>query len=250
MKTRMLTRICSSLLAFSMLVVMAGCKEGVPKKPTYIVPGSNGSRTADEVGFQFDLPEKGEEIVVFHTSMGDIRARLFEESAPIAVTNFKALVKNGYYNGLIFHRVIQDFMIQGGDPLGTGTGGESVWGEGFEYEFNKNLLHFTGALSMAHSNAANSNGSQFFIVQGGEVTEESIQTVASKMSDASKALYYEHGGTPWLDGQVNTSGHTVFGQVFDGMEVVDQIAGVATDSNDKPTTDVIMNSVELVKYES
>ena len=69
------------------------------------------------------------------------------------------------------------------------------------------------------------------------------------MSDASNALYYEHGGTPWLDGQVNTSGHTVFGQVFDGMDVVDQIAGVATDSNDKPTTDVIMNSVELVKYE-
>ena len=266
--SRMFTRILSGLLAVSMLTVIAGCNKGDSAKnsstgsssssaaadsgkPKFTKAGSNGSRTDDEVGFQFAPPEKGEEIAVLHTNMGDIRVRLFEKSAPLAVTNFKALINKGYYNGLIFHRVIKDFMIQGGDPKGNGTGGESIWGEGFEYEFNKNLLHFTGALSMAHSNQPNSNGSQFFIVQGSKITEDALksQGIDSKMSDASKNLYYEHGGTPWLDGQTNPSGHTVFGQVFDGMDVVNNIAAVQTGANDKPVTDVVITSAELVKYE-
>lgn len=234
------------------MTAAAACKSGTPKKPEYLVAGYNGSHTKDKVGFQFDMPKDGETIVVFHTSMGDIRARLFKDSAPIAVTNFEALVDTGYYNGLKFHRVISDFMIQGGDPSGDGTGGKSIWGEGFAYEFNENLRHFTGALSMAHSDAANSNGSQFFVVQGPKVTEETLTAsgLNKALSDEVKTLYYEHGGTPHLDGSVNKSGHTVFGQVFDGMDIVNKIAAVETDENDMPVTDIIMNSVELVKYTS
>ncbi len=135
------------------------------EKPAFTEPGKNGSRTDDNVGFQFEKPEKGEEIAVMHTSLGIIKIRLFPESAPIAVANFRQLIAKGYYTDVIFHRVIADFMIQGGDPDGTGMGGESAWGGSFEYEFNNNLLHFGGALSMAHSQQPASNGSQFFIVQ-------------------------------------------------------------------------------------
>lgn len=247
MKTR---RMISGVLAALLVVSAAGCGS-TPKKPAFTVPGNNYSRTADPVGFQFDPPKKGETIVVFHTSMGDIKARLFPDSAPIAVTNFEALVKKGYYNGLIFHRVINDFMIQGGDPKGDGTGGQSVWGSGFENEFNRNLLHFTGALSMAHSSEPNSNGSQFFIVQGAAVTEEKLKQAGADtvIPDDIKQLYYQHGGAFNLDGIINKSGHSVFGQVFEGMDVVNAIAGAETDDSDKPVTDVVMNKVELVTYE-
>ena len=113
---------------------------------------------------QLDPPEKGEEIAVIHTSMGDIKVKFFPDEAPKAVENFKTLAKDGYYDGITFHRVINDFMIQGGDPTGTGTGGESIYGGAFEDEFSPNLYNFRGALSMANS-GMNTNGSQFFIVQ-------------------------------------------------------------------------------------
>ena len=135
-----------------------------PTKPAKTEAGENGSRTDDPVGFQLELPEVGEKIVVFETSKGNIYMRLFPESAPITVTNFVGLVEAGYYDGITFHRVINDFMIQGGDPEGTGMGGESVWGGSFEDEFNANLLNIRGSLSMANS-GANTNGSQFFINQ-------------------------------------------------------------------------------------
>ncbi len=135
-----------------------------PQKPAKVEVGENGSRTDDPVGFQLELPEVGEKIVVFETTKGNIYMRLFPESAPITVTNFVGLVEAGYYDGITFHRVINDFMIQGGDPKGTGTGGESVWGGNFEDEFNANLLNIRGSLSMANS-GANTNGSQFFINQ-------------------------------------------------------------------------------------
>ena len=113
---------------------------------------------------QLDPPEKGEEIAVIHTSMGDIKVKFFPDEAPKAVENFKTLAKDGYYDGITFHRVINDFMIQGGDPTGTGTGGESIYGGAFEDEFSPDLYNFRGALSMANS-GMNTNGSQFFIVQ-------------------------------------------------------------------------------------
>ena len=109
----------------------------------YLLPSAATatSRTDDEVGFQLNAPKVGEKVVVLETSMGKIVIRMFPDSAPKAVENFMTHADNGYYNGLTFHRVMNDFMIQGGDPKGDGTGGESIWGEEFEDEFNANLLN-------------------------------------------------------------------------------------------------------------
>ncbi|HCC35880.1 MAG TPA: hypothetical protein DEQ02_09760 [Ruminococcaceae bacterium] len=216
--------------------------------PPFTEPGANGSRTGDKVGFQFEMPQKGEEIAVLHTDMGVIKIRLFPQSAPVAVENFRQLVAKGYYAGVIFHRVIKDFMIQGGDPQGTGMGGESAWGKSFGYEFNKNLLHFGGALSMAHSQQPDSNGSQFFIVQAPPSDDVTASIDESVYEQGTQKLYAQHGGTPWLDGAVNPDGHTVFGQVFDGMDIVNKIAEVAVDANAKPLTDVVIQSIELATY--
>ena len=117
---------------------------------------------------QLDRPQKGETIAVMHTSLGDISIRLFPDKAPKTVENFVTHAKNGYYDGLKFHRVINDFMIQGGDPRGNGTGGESIWGDSFEDEFDVELHNLRGALSMANA-GPNTNGSQFFIVQAKSV---------------------------------------------------------------------------------
>ncbi|MDO5716806.1 MAG: peptidylprolyl isomerase [Tissierellia bacterium] len=199
------------------------------------------------MGDQFQLPKEGEEIAVLHTNHGDIKIRLFEELAPKTVKNFKDHIKEGYYDGIIFHRVIKDFMIQGGDPTGTGMGGESIYGEGFENEISE-LFHARGALSMANTGQPNSNGSQFFIVQNSKVDD----TVLTQMDDLAKdgkypevnaKAYRELGGTFHLDGK-----HTVFGQVFSGMNVVDEIANVETGEMDKPVKDVIIEKAEIVVY--
>ena len=213
---------------------------------------------------QLDPPAQGEEIAVMHTSMGDIKIKFFPEEAPKAVENFKTLAKEGYYDGITFHRVINDFMIQGGDPTGTGSGGESMYGEYFEDEFSPNLYNFRGALSMANA-GPNTNGSQFFIVQAKTVTEgywdyideivaeygtenvlynsQTGNMVKVNYSDEARQIYNEIGGTPHLD-----YCHTVFGQVFEGMEVVDAIASVAVDENDKPADDVIIESITFENY--
>ncbi len=191
---------------------------------------------------QLSKPPKGESVAVMHTNMGDISLRFFPEYAPKAVENFITHSKNGYYDGLIFHRVINDFMIQGGDPTGTGMGGESIYKRSFEDEFSKELHNIRGALCMANA-GPNTNGSQFFIVQAKSVPENMI----SQMKDMPESFpedivdYYESaGGTPWLDFR-----HTVFGQVFDGMDVVDNIAGVEVGNADKPINDVIIKSIEI-----
>ena len=114
--------------------------------------------------YQFEKPAKDAEVIVMKTSMGTIKLRLFPEKAPKTVENFVTHAKEGYYDGLTFHRVINGFMIQGGDPLGNGTGGESIWGRPFEDEFDVELRNFRGALSMANAGPC-TNGSQFFIVQ-------------------------------------------------------------------------------------
>jgi len=144
-----------------------------------------------------------------HTSQGSIEIELFPEDAPKTVENFTKLAADGFYDGLIFHRVIPDFMIQGGCPQGIGTGGP---GYQFEDEFNDHKV-VRGALAMANS-GPNTNGSQFFIV-----TAEA---------------------TPWLDGK-----HTVFGQVTTGQDVVDRIQHVDRDGRDKPTTPVTLDRVEI-----
>ena len=167
---------------------------------------------SDESGLpQFNNPSEDSEVAIIHTTLGDIKVMFFPEYAPKAVENFLTHAKEGYYDGISFHRVMEDFMIQGGDPNGDGTGGESIWGEPFEDEFSDQLFNFRGALSMANS-GSDTNGSQF--QQMGH-------------PDAAVEKYEEIGGTPWLDLQ-----HTVFGQVFDGMDVVDEIvAQTATEEN-------------------
>ncbi len=192
---------------------------------------------------QLDKPISGETVATMKTNMGDIKIRLFAELAPKTVENFTTHAKNGYYDGLVFHRVIKDFMIQGGDPTATGCGGESIWGEAFEDEFCVDLHNLRGALSMANAGPC-TNGSQFFIVQAGDVDPGFISQMA-QLSDRGFPTetvenYKAVGGTPWLDFK-----HTVFGQVFEGMDVVDAIANVKTARGDKPVDDVVINSIEI-----
>jgi peptidylprolyl isomerase len=146
--------------------------------------------------------------VVLQTNQGDIELKLFEDIAPKACENFTAHIENGYYDGIIFHRVIPNFMIQGGDPTGTGMGGESIWGEPFEDEVSKDV-QFDKPYLLAMANAgANTNGSQFFIT----TTQ-----------------------TPWLN-----MNHTIFGEVINGKESVDAIEITPKDARDKPLEDQII----------
>lgn len=194
---------------------------------------------------QMAKPVAGETVAVFHTNHGEFAVRLFPDQAPKTVENFTTHAKNGYYNGLIFHRVINDFMIQGGDPTGTGCGGESIWGHPFEDEFSEDLHNVRGALSMANAGPG-TNGSQFFIVQAKEVPESLLGQMAGLrryFPEEAEQAYREHGGTPHLDYR-----HTVFGQVYDGMAVVDKIAAVATGGQDRPVEDVVIQTIEIKDY--
>ncbi|TQR18399.1 peptidylprolyl isomerase [Psychrobacillus vulpis] len=182
-----------------------------------------------------------EAVVIMNTSKGAIKIKLFPELAPKTVENFLTHAENGYYNGIIFHRVIEDFMIQGGDPTGTGMGGESIYGQEFEDEFSMNLFNFRGALSMANA-GPHTNGSQFFIVQASQSQYSVDQLKSGGWPEEIADAYGQIGGTPNLDQK-----HTVFGQVIEGMDVVDQIAAVEKDANDKPLEDITIDSIEIVQ---
>jgi peptidyl-prolyl cis-trans isomerase B (cyclophilin B) len=173
------------------------------------------------------------------TNHGDIVIQLFPEEAPMTVENFVRLAQKGYYDGITFHRVISDFMIQGGDPEGTGAGGQSIWGHNFEDEFSNELFNLRGALSMANA-GPNTNGSQFFIVQNKNMPKRFIQQLRDAQYPEEVVKAYKQGGTPWLDHR-----HTVFGHVSEGMDVVDEIVKVAKDGNDKPLEDVVITTVEI-----
>lgn len=303
--------LCLALSAV-MLFALSACgdkkqEEGkqmvIPEKPAYVEVGENGSRTDDPVGFQLELPEVGEEIAVFETSMGTIYMRLFKKSAPITVTNFVGLINNGYYDGVTFHRVIDGFMAQGGDPTATGSGGESVWGMDFIDEYNANLLNIRGSVAMANAGPG-TNGSQFFINQkktsntkedldykslfnnykglyedqlkdmfntykkqyGEAFTNEypdantfvneylrdfigENMIISDLVSDEAWELYKSQGGNITLDGAFKTSGgHTVFAQVIKGMDVVDSICAVETDTSDKPLKDVVIKKAYITTF--
>lgn len=205
---------------------------------------------------QFSEVKTGETIAVMHTNYGDISFRFFPEYAPKAVENFITHSKNGYYNGVTFHRVINDFMIQGGDPTGTGIGGESIWGTDFEDEITPYLRNFRGALCMANA-GYDTNGSQFYIVQNDDLSpfsekdfDEYLENIKNSIgndnfsklwSDSVIQAYRQYGGYPSLD-----YGYTVFGQVIKGMDVVDSIASVSVSSDDKPVEDVIINGIDII----
>lgn len=151
---------------------------------------------------------------VLETSMGEIHIKLFPKECPKTVENFITHARNGYYNNLIFHRVIKGFMIQTGDPKGDGTGGDSIWGDEFEDEFSPSLKHDVPFVVSMANHGPNTNGSQFFIT-----------TVPC----------------PWLDNK-----HTVFGKVFRGMDTVQEIEMTKTDMDDKPLMDVRLFTIKIV----
>ena len=180
-------------------------------------------------------------IATIKTNQGDLRIKLFPEHAPKTVANFVALSKDGYYDGVIFHRIIKDFMIQGGDPTGTGMGGESIYGESFEDEFSEELYNIRGALSMANA-GPNTNGSQFFIVQNQHLPYSKKEIARGGWPEPIAEIYAEQGGTPHLDRR-----HTVFGQLADeaSYAVLDAIAAVETGAMDKPVEDVVIETIEI-----
>ena len=184
---------------------------------------------------------ENEKKAVIRTNMGDITVKLFPEIAPKTVENFVGLAEKGYYNGIVFHRVIPDFMIQGGDPTGSGMGGESLWGDSFEDEFSSEVFNLNGALSMANA-GPNTNGSQFFIVTASNTPANMVaQLEAAGYPAEIVEEYKNNGGTPWLDQR-----HTVFGQVIDGMNVANDIQGVQRGFQDKPVNDIVIETIELV----
>ncbi|NUH83580.1 peptidylprolyl isomerase [Bacillus firmus] len=202
---------------------------------------NQASETPDNFPQLTEEVQGNERLVEMQTSKGNIKIKLFPDQAPKAVENFIKHSEDGYYDGLIFHRVIQDFMIQGGDPEGTGMGGESIYGEAFEDEFSNELFHIRGALSMANA-GPNTNGSQFFIVQN-TTLDPSLKEQMEKAGYPEEIIKaYENGGTPTLDHK-----HTVFGQVVEGMDVVDSIAAVETAEQDKPAEDVVIEKIEVLK---
>ncbi|MCL2577062.1 MAG: peptidylprolyl isomerase [Defluviitaleaceae bacterium] len=240
--------------------------------------------SAPSVTLQLTPLTQGEELAVLHTNHGDITLRFFPEEAPLAVENFKTHARNGFYDGLIFHRVIPGFMIQGGCPLGLGRGGESIYEEGLGLERSFNLHHFNGALATAHAGPGRTIGSQFYIVQSDTLHANYIEDfeyliniqneVAGEFSGGRNIHvrdvhpadglkhYIENGGTPWLDWHWNTDqfgnpsgyGHTVFGHVVTGMDVVSEIAHVQATPNNHPTSpnrpieNVIIERISFMNY--
>lgn len=179
-------------------------------------------------------------LVTVHTNLGDFTLELFPEVAPKTVENFVTHAKNGYYDGVIFHRVIEDFMIQGGDPTGTGMGGESIYGRTFEDEFSREAFNLYGTLSMANA-GPNTNGSQFFIVTAKQVPAQMLKQLKDGgWPEEIVEEYAKVGGTPWLDHR-----HTVFGRVVEGMDVVLKIEGVERNAQDCPLEDVVIESMDV-----
>jgi peptidyl-prolyl cis-trans isomerase B (cyclophilin B) len=235
------------LLAIILVLAACGTTDTKEKaEPTK----SNGSKTDQNAGTDSSegFPQlttevqENEKLVEMETSMGMIKIKLFPDIAPKAVENFVKHSEDGYYDGLTFHRVIKDFMIQGGDPKGDGTGGESIYGKDFKDEFSDKLVNLRGALSMANG-GVNTNGSQFFIVQNTAIDEgmEAELEGAGYPKEIVEA-YVQNGGTPWLDYK-----HTVFGQVVEGMDIVDKIANTEVVADDKPKKDVVIKKIKVLK---
>jgi peptidyl-prolyl cis-trans isomerase B (cyclophilin B) len=180
--------------------------------------------------------QSGDLVAEIITNKGTIMAKLFPEKAPLTVENFQALAEADYYDGLIFHRVIPEFIIQGGDPTGTGMAGESTWGGTFDNEIDPNLSNIRGALAMANAGVRDgqgTNGSQFYINLADNIFLDGyIQD--EEFKDCSV---------------LRTSCHPVFGQVYSGMEIVDQMSEVETDLSDKPVVDLIINEIKVYTLE-
>ena len=210
------------------------------------ITNSDGSiNFAKAAEVQMAMPKNGETIATIHVkNYGDITVKFFDKIAPKAVEKFITHAKEGYYNGVIFHRVMNEFMIQGGDPTGTGRGGSSIWGEGFGTELDKSIAPYRGALCMAMSQLPNSLGSQFFISQANYNEKKANIMKQAGYAEGLLEMNKKYGG----DLLSLYMKYTVFGQVISGMDVVDKIAAVETDSSDRPLTDVVIESIDVTKY--
>lgn len=282
-------KIITVLLTLLLLLACTGCQgdgsnaaqvlltsSGAPAEELVSQDKLKAKENNKEVGYQLAPPEEGEEIAIITMADGkSIKLRFFADQAPKTVYNFKKHALDGYYDGLTFHRIIQGFMIQGGDPDGNGTGGESVWGTAFADEFSKNLLNLNGAVAMANS-GQNTNGSQFFInntentevnwdqfTQMYELFKQDASYFAGitgqstphtldmeKVTEQVKDAYSANGGNPNLDGYYDSGsiGHTVFAQVFEGMDAVKEIAAVKTNDS-VPAEPVVIEKIEIVKFQ-
>jgi len=196
------------ILIFAVLALFIGCNQKSMNE-------ENNQTTTNSESAKVETKNDTMTVAVFNTNMGKFETELYPDKTPKTVENFTGLAEKGYYKGVIFHRVIPNFMIQGGDPTGSGRGGESLWGKPFEDEVNTGLeFDSPGILAMANA-GPNTNGSQFFI------------TVAA---------------TPWLNGH-----HTIFGKIISGMDVVNSISQVKRNAQDKPLTDVIIENITIEK---
>jgi peptidyl-prolyl cis-trans isomerase B (cyclophilin B) len=221
----------------------AGSSQGVEEGSTTVIDTAKLE--------QFQEPAKGDTIAeIIIRDYGSIYVRFFEEAAPKAVENFVTHARNGYYDGVTFHRIIKDFMIQGGDPTGTGRGGESIWGESFEDEFVDTLQPYRGALCMANS-GPDTNGSQFFLVQSTQTYDEKILDKVEaqyrvEFDAQARKAYSVVGGTPWL-----YQLHTVFGQIYKGYEVLDAVVEVEMKDarNGIPANEVVIETIKVSEFE-
>lgn len=262
-----------SIIMLVSLITLTGCSEN--SNTTNTATNTNiskntvntATKTSPNVDYktaaekQMAMPEVGDTIAIIKVKdFGEMKVKFFGNIAPKAVENFTTHAKNGYYDGLTFHRVINEFMIQGGDPTGTGTGGESIWGKGFGTEISEELVPYRGSLCMAMSSAPNSIGSQFFITQANYDADTAMMLkyyYSDKYSDELLKEYEIYGGYLTL-----YRNYTVFGQVYEGLDVLDAIAAVETESvplvidginygnqDDKPVTDVIIETIEVTTYQ-
>lgn len=260
MKIRNLKKLAALAVSALMLCACGGTTESTSSESgTDSEQTTTAANAAEGPLYNFDMPQVGEKIAVITVKdFGEIKIKLFPEQAQKGVENFVGLAEMNYYDELIFHRIIPHFMNQGGDPTGTGTGGKSIWGDKFDGGIPEGLYHFSGAVAYANSGSTATNGSQFYIVNtdpgefelGGTYLEDGSIYKYQTFEEAGfthpknvQEMYKEKGGTPFLDGS-----YTVFGQVFEGMDVVRAMGQVETDENDKPLTQVQMESVRIVEY--
>lgn len=261
----------SKIIPLGMAAIMAGYIFSGCQGTPIVEEGSQasasvGASSSTDAGtfYNFDPPQVGEKIAVITVKdYGEIKIKLFPEQAAKGVENFIGLADMGYYDELIFHRIIPEFMIQGGDPKGNGTGGNCIWGDSFDGGIPEGLYHFSGAVAYANSGSTSTNGSQFYIVNTPEGYvnygagydsdnnyvvfndfDQMCRLTGKTVPQAVRDKYLEVGGTPCLDG-----GYTVFGQVFEGLDIVRELGNVETDDNDKPLTQVQMENVKIVEYQ-
>ena len=248
-----LRRFAALTMAIAMMTACFTACGDTDKSSSNTADGSSAAAeqpadSKDQEIVNFTAPQEGEDILVLTVKdKGEIKIKLFPEEADKGVENIKGLCDKNYYDGIIFHRIIKDFMIQGGDPTGTGMGGESIFGDKFDGGASDKLINCAGAVVYANSGSTATDGSQFYIVTGTKYDDAAMQQLGASgytFSDAAKKIYAEDGGAPWLDGS-----YTVFGQVFDGLDKVFDIQNVPTGENDKPLEDVVIESMKVEKYD-